>query len=96
MNKEVKKIVACTLFAGILGMIFGILIAMPSSIHRDNDAYDYELIKAYDLYNMRVENLLDSIAAEDDCFNDTWAETDVYADYCDARYGIDTLLNRDM
>lgn len=92
-NKQFIKMFASYTFVGIVGIVFGMLITMPSAAKRHAEDYNHELLRAYDAYNVSVETLLDSMAIADEDFADTWCETDTYCEYAIARERVDNIIN---
>lgn len=85
MNKKHIIIIAAMSF------ILGIVVSCETPAKRAYEAKNQELIEANSNYYHKVEKLLDMYALSDTTFCDTWAETDVYCEYRDAKARVDSI-----
>lgn len=92
LEKEIIKIVSCCLLCGMVGYGLGIATVMPTAREAAENKYNMAAVPLYERYYQANESLLDSIAVNSSDFNDTFGETDEYADYLAAKHAVDSVL----
>jgi len=85
MNKYIVALIAAMSF------ILGIVVSCETPAKRAYEAKNQELLEASGNYYHKVEKLLDMYALTDTTFYNTWAETDIYCEYVDAKTRVDSI-----